>query len=105
MVLVTSGIVDDTGGVIADAGVLLTLNIVLTLGVIADVECCYQRGGLLLAAGIAIGILSYLLLIVGVVAEIECSADAEGYYSSRGLLLTLNVVTDAGNFYSLPFAD
>ena len=51
-----------------------------------------------------IGILSYLL-IVGVVAEIECSADAEGYYSSRGLLLTLNVVTDAGNFYSLPFAD
>ena len=41
----------------------------------------------------------------GVVAEIECSADADGYYSSRGLLLTLNVVTDAGNFYSLPFAD
>ena len=36
---------------------------------------------------------------------IECFADAEGYYSSRGLLLTLNVVADAGNFCSLPFAD
>jgi len=99
------------GGLLLTPGILLTPGfylhriLLLTLGVIADVECCYQRGGLLLAAGIAIGILSYLLLIVGVVAEIECSADAEGYYSSRGLLLTLNVVTDAGNFYSLPFAD
>ena len=97
------------GGLLLTPGILLTPGfylhriLLLTLGVIADVECCYQRGGLLLAAGIAIGILSYLLLIVGVVAEIECSAD--GYYSSRGLLLTLNVVTDAGNFYSLPFAD
>ena len=67
---------------------MLTSCVMLTQGIVVD------AGGL-----------SYLLLIVGVVAEIECFADAEGYYSSRGLLLTLNVVADAGNFCSLPFAD
>ena len=66
---------------------MLTSCVMLTQGIVVD------AGGL-----------SYLLLIVGV-AAIECFADAEGYYSSRGLLLTLNVVADAGNFCSLPFAD
>ena len=78
------------GGLLLTPGILLTPGfylhriLLLTLGVIADVECCYQRGGLLLAAGIAISILSYLLLIVGVVAEI----------GRRGLLFKSRVIAN-----------